>query len=259
MTTVVVESDDGIAVVDVVVPGTGSTGTGPPGPPGPPGADGATGLTGPPGPPGPIGLTGPAGADGAASTVPGPAGPAGPAGPMDSRLGVRMAWENDSTPFTNTTAESVACTYSLPSETSSPGGKKWVFTIHGVCNNNTGATANFSMRCKLNGATQVSATTLAVPTGAQDHPWRIEWTLLADNDWNLNQFATFRLGGMLAQPNTTPDLFNQSGYSRGNSIVQATWSAPIVLTVTLQWSVASTSATYEYHGHDVIHYATTPG
>ena len=259
-----VEAGGPIDVVEVVTPGVGG---GVPGPAGPPGHDGAPGVPGPPGADGAPGATGPAGPVGGDSTVPGPAGATGPAGPQgvagppaaaDPRVGLRVAWENDSVHYQDSTADTTTCTYTIPAGIPNPGGYKWVFTTHGVLVNNTAAAANLSIRCKLNGQTQVSATLISVPQNAGERFYEIQWTLLGDNDFNLNQIGKFRISGVLAQPNTAPDLSNQMGYSRGNTITAPTWAAPIVLTVCLQWS-AITTTSFDFHGYDVIQYRTTPG
>ena len=242
---------------------------GPAGPQGPPGNDGAPGIPGSPGAQGPPGTSGNDGAPGTQGSQgpkgdkgdPGTPGVVGPAAADDPRVGLRVAWENDSTMFVNSSNEATTLTYSIPAilAPANPGGQKWILTTHGILVNNSGASANVSFRCKVNGTTAISATLLAVPASASDRPYQIEWSLMGDNDWNLNQLAKFRVAGPLAQPNTSPDLANQMGFSRGNTITQPTWGVPIVLTVTVQWSVASALVTTEFHGYDVINYRTTPG
>ena len=178
----------------------------------------------------------------------------------DARLGVRVAWENDSALAPNNAVENTLATFALPVIVTpdNPGGRKWVFALHALVQNTGAAAANLTLRCKVNGTSAIGTSTIAVPNGTGERLVEVEWSLFGDNDWNLNQKARFAISGLMAPPTTTDDLPTRRGYTRGASITQPTWGAPIVLTITAQWSTA-TSTTTEMHGWDVLYYATTPG
>ena len=239
---------------------TGATGPGG-GPVGPKGDTGATGATGPAGPAGPKGAKGDQGPSGGEQGLPGPPGPSGEPGIL---FGKRVFWENDSLLTANNNTEIILATYTIPANSvqplGGPGGMKWIFTTHGVLKNTSGAAANMSLRCKVNGTTALGTSTMSIPTDPTgEYFFEIEWILYGDNDWNLNQQGRFKIGGIFQSPTTSNDLFNRIGYTRGNSVVQATWGSPLILTTTAQWSTTAPTISTEYHGHDVIHFATTPG
>lgn len=234
---------------------------GAPGTPGAPGADGTAGVKGDKGDPGAAGADGAAGAKGDPG-VKGDTGAIGPAAADDPRVGLRIAWENDSTVAPNNASENTLATFTIPANSvqplGGPGGMKWIFSLHALVQNTGAAAANITLRCKVNGTTAIGTSTLSVPNGTGERLVEIEWSLMGDNDYNLNQKARFAISGLMAPPTTTDDLPTRRGYTRGNSIVQATWQAPIVLTITAQWATA-TGTVIETHGYDVIQYRTTPG
>ena len=228
-----------------------------------PGVPGADGPAGPPGPTGPAGTSeevfvGPSDPGSAYDLWVDTDDPA--SGITDPRLGVRVAWENDSSSFGGVTSEQTLATYNLlnPTPGSSPGGNKWIFSTHALCSNTGAGPINLTLRCKINGTSAIGTSTIAVPNGTGERLVDIVWELMADNDWNLNQKARFAVSGLMAPPIASDDLVTRRGYTRGNSVVQATWDNPIVCTVTGQWSSAATQ-TLDLHGYDVIFYATTPG
>lgn len=227
------------------------------------------GVPGPEGPTGPPGPTGPAGAS--EEVFIGPSDPGGgydlwydtdaPDVPVDPRLGLRVAWENDSVSMPNNTAENTLATYTIPGGSvtplGGPGGMKWVFALHALIQS-TSAAVNLTLRCKVNGTSAIGTSTISIPSGTGERLVEIDWTLLGDNDYNLNQKARFGISGLMAPPTTTDDLPTRRGYTRGNTIVAATWASDIVLTMTAQWASA-TGTVCDMHGWDVIRYLTTPG
>lgn len=178
----------------------------------------------------------------------------------DTRYGVRILWENDSLALGSTTAEQTFAAFVLqnPVPGVPPGGRKWIFSTHGLCTNTAVSPINITLRVKINGTTTISTSTVSLPNGVDERVIEVVWELMGDNNWNLNQKARFRISGMMSPPNTTDDLLNRMGYARGTSIVEATWDEPILCEITAQMSSAATQ-TLDMHGYDVIYYATTPG
>lgn len=180
-------------------------------------------------------------------------------GANEMTVGRRIVWENDSLGLGGATTEKTLATYVIPANSVVlPGGYKWIFHVHALCSQSSGAAATLTLRTKLNGTTSIGTSTMSMPsTGPSEHLVDIEWTLLGDNDYNLNQQAKFRVSGVMTPPTATDDLFNRMGYTRGNSVVQATWQSDITLTVTAQWSTATN--TLDLHGYEVMRWLTAPG
>lgn len=182
-------------------------------------------------------------------------------GVSDPRLGLRMVWENDSVSMPNNASENTLATFTIPAglakSLSGPGGMKWLFHVHALVQSTSAAT-NLTLRVKVNGTTSIGTSTFSVPSGTGERFVSWDWTLLGDNDYSLNQYCKFFCSGLMAPPTATDDLMNRTGYTRGNSIVSATWDSDIVLTVTAQWASA-TGTVCDLHGYDVTWWPTTPG
>jgi hypothetical protein len=181
----------------------------------------------------------------------------------------RVAWENDSANVsTNSASESSAhFTYNIPAIVSANygananpyGGYKIVINTHGLIINTSGGAATCAFRCKVNGTTSVGTSTVpSFASSASEYYYDVTWTIMPDNDWSLNQKAEFTYGSGVLAPPTSAAQSVMKGYTRGSTIVQATYDSNIALTFTTQLSSASTTSV-QMHGYEVLVTPTYPG
>ena len=184
------------------------------------------------------------------------------------RIPQRMAWETDSANSGDVSTEYTLATYTIPKNTFGSainpnvtyiaGGQQYNFHAEALILNNSGGTINYTQRVKVNGTTSIGTSTMAIAPSAGEHIAEWDWRLYIDTDFSLNQRCQFRVSGILAPPTATDDLFFRTGYTRGNSIVEADWASDIVLTITGQWASTTTVAT-QMHQYWVDRWLTYPG